>query len=171
MIAPILIREGATSYIQSDLINRKGYHGSVFYQHYMRPYHIEDSVSSVALNADGLAVGVTVCRCKGDPPFSDQDRATVELFNKLLTTKIGKPLATSYHISAGTLSPRLRDTLVALIEGDSEKLLARRLKISPSTAHEYAAAIYKHFRVRGRTDLMAYLLKREPKLLLGSVSR
>src|SRR5262249_17231606 len=58
------------------------------------------------------------------------------------------------------LSPRLRQTLTALLEGDSEKQTARRLRLSVNTVHEYVTALYRHFGVASRAELLAPFLRR-----------
>ena len=58
------------------------------------------------------------------------------------------------------LSPRLRQTLAYLLEGDSEKQVADRLRLSHDTTHQYVTALYRHFGVGSRAQLMAHVLKR-----------
>jgi DNA-binding NarL/FixJ family response regulator len=58
------------------------------------------------------------------------------------------------------LSPRLRQTLACLLRGDSEKQLAARLGLSPATIHQYVTALYRHFGVTSRAQLLALMIKR-----------
>jgi DNA-binding CsgD family transcriptional regulator len=44
-----------------------------------------------------------------------------------------------------------------------EKQIAVALGLRPPTVHEYVGAIYRHFRVAGRAELMAYFLRRSPE--------
>ena len=60
--------------------------------------------------------------------------------------------------AASDLSPRLRQTLERLLAGDAEKQVARRLGLRPATVHEYVTAVYRHFHVSGRAELMAHFL-------------
>jgi DNA-binding NarL/FixJ family response regulator len=57
------------------------------------------------------------------------------------------------------LSPRLRQTLVCLLDGSSEKEAAARLGLSPTTLHQYVTALYRHFGVRSRAQLLARVLR------------
>jgi len=50
--------------------------------------------------------------------------------------------------------------LACLLEGDSEKETAVRLGLSRVTAHQYVTALYRHFRVRSRAQLLAHIIKR-----------
>jgi DNA-binding NarL/FixJ family response regulator len=58
------------------------------------------------------------------------------------------------------LSPRLRQTLACLLEGDGEKQISARLGLRPSTVHEYVTALYRHFGVRSRGQLLALVIRR-----------
>jgi DNA-binding NarL/FixJ family response regulator len=62
-----------------------------------------------------------------------------------------------------SLSPRLRQTLICLLRGDSEKQVASRLGLSHATAHQYVTALYRHFGVRSRGQLLAHALRRATK--------
>ncbi|MGH7279612.1 MAG: helix-turn-helix domain-containing protein, partial [Candidatus Rokuibacteriota bacterium] len=51
-------------------------------------------------------------------------------------------------------------TLACLVEGDSEKQIAARLGLSPTTVHQYVTALYRHFGVRSRGKLLAHIMAR-----------
>ena len=51
-------------------------------------------------------------------------------------------------------------TLGGLLDGDGEKQAAARLGISPATVREYVQALYRHFGVTTRAELMADFLRR-----------
>jgi DNA-binding NarL/FixJ family response regulator len=57
------------------------------------------------------------------------------------------------------LSPRLRQTLSGLLAGNSEKQVAATLGLSKHTVHLYVTAIYRHFGVNSRGELLALLLR------------
>ncbi len=67
------------------------------------------------------------------------------------------PEAQSLHElpEVADLPPRLRQTLTALLAGDSEKQVALRLQISPHTVHVYVKSLYKRFGVASRGELLA----------------
>lgn len=58
-------------------------------------------------------------------------------------------------VHAQSLPPRLRRTLQALLDGDSEKEAAKRMGLSPHTVHEYVRDLYRHFGVRSRAELLS----------------
>jgi DNA-binding NarL/FixJ family response regulator len=71
--------------------------------------------------------------------------------------------ATSSPAEAEALSPRLSQTLDALLAGDSEKQIAQKLSISQHTVHVYVKTLYKGFGVSSRGELLArFINKRDP---------
>lgn len=60
------------------------------------------------------------------------------------------------------LPPRRRQVLDALLEGKSEKEVAKLLKLSVHTVHVHVKAIYKQFGVTTRAELLAACLGSKP---------
>jgi DNA-binding CsgD family transcriptional regulator len=58
------------------------------------------------------------------------------------------------------LSRRQRQTLQLLLKGDIEKEVAAKLGVSRHTVHVYVKALYKHFGVSSRGELLAKCLSR-----------
>lgn len=56
------------------------------------------------------------------------------------------------------LPPRQRQTLERLLQGDSEKQIALRLKLSPHTIHSYVKALHKRLSVSSRGELLSRFL-------------
>ncbi len=97
---------------------------------------------------------------KGGPPETPlpddaltRKRRMVALFCKLLGDQHldGHKLPENQN----PLSPRERQTLEHLLEGNSEKQIAARLGISRHTVHVYVKALYKRFGVYSRGELLA----------------
>src|SRR5262245_12911186 len=84
-------------------------------------------------------------------------RGAMETSDLLL---IGCALVSALEPGPDALSPRLRQTLACLLEGDAEKQVAARLGLSPTTTHQYVTALYRHFGVRSRAQLLALVIKR-----------
>lgn len=69
------------------------------------------------------------------------------------------------HASGGVvsdvvgLSPRMRQTLQCLIEGDSERQTALKLKISQHTVHVYVKQLYKRFNANSRGELLSRFVR------------
>jgi hypothetical protein len=47
-----------------------------------------------------------------------------------------------------------------LLEGDADKQVAHRLNLSAHTVNQYTKQIFRHFKVSGRTELLARWLRR-----------
>jgi DNA-binding CsgD family transcriptional regulator len=56
------------------------------------------------------------------------------------------------------LSPRLLQTLDALLKGQPEKQIASDLGISPHTVHDYVKVLYRKYGVNSRAELLALVL-------------
>jgi len=120
--------------------------------------HQLTSVYRIA-GGDGISV-ICLQRAIGERDFSPSEQRLLRFFHAELGRLIAGPLVSATEPNHETLSPRLRQTLACLLEGDSEKLVARRLRISQATTHQYVTALYRRFRVRSRAELLAYMLRR-----------
>src|SRR5687767_11294301 len=60
------------------------------------------------------------------------------------------------------LSPRLRQTLRHLLEGDGEKQIAAKLGVSRHTVHVYVKSLYRRFDVCSRSELLAHFIRTRP---------
>lgn len=125
-------------------------------------YHTVTSVFRV--NDDGAISGIALNREIGDRDFSERERRLLEFFHGELGRLIGGPLVSATEPGVVQLSPRLRQTLACLLEGDSEKQVAGRLSLSQPTVHQYVTMLYRRFKVRSRAQLIARVLQRSPRL-------
>jgi DNA-binding NarL/FixJ family response regulator len=69
------------------------------------------------------------------------------------------PTATRVVENGAILSPRLQQTLLCLLQGQSEKEAAASLQLSRATTHQYITLLYRHFGVRSRAQLLASVLQ------------
>jgi DNA-binding CsgD family transcriptional regulator len=104
--------------------------------------------------------GIILCRARGEPNFDLRERVLIREALATLGPLVGGPLARFSDPSPHDLAPRVRQVLACLLQGDADKQVASRLKISPFTVNQYTKTIYRHFRVRGRVELMARWLRR-----------
>jgi DNA-binding CsgD family transcriptional regulator len=93
---------------------------------------------------------LTFLRSHLQPDFTARDRATMKLISPMLTSEEPR-----------SLSPRLQQVLDDLLRGLSEKECARHLNLSCHTVHDYVKAIYKHFKVGSRGQLLATFLRKD----------
>lgn len=108
----------------------------------------------------GESSGIVMLRAKGRRDFSGRDRALVRETNARLSRLVGKELARCDEPTPRELAPRCRQVLIGLLQGEGDKQVAARLSLGMHTVNEYTKLIYRHFGVRGRSELMARWIKR-----------
>lgn len=141
-----------------SVIDLTSWHGGRHYNDYVRPSKLEDRITS-SLNlpaSPGAPVQVIVLhRDTGDKWFPRSATRLVRLFHDELRLALNKRLVLPGSAAdVAHLSPRLRDVLSCLLEGDTEKQAARRLGISRHTVSNHVQRLYRHFDVRSRAELM-----------------
>jgi DNA-binding CsgD family transcriptional regulator len=89
---------------------------------------------------------------------AQRKRRLVASFCKMLGEQLveGKPAP----VIDPPLSPRERQTLELLLNGDAEKQIANRLSLSKHTVHVYVKSLYKRFDVCSRGELLAKWVQR-----------
>jgi DNA-binding CsgD family transcriptional regulator len=87
-------------------------------------------------------------------PFSEHDAYLTDLcLSEMAWPFSGDTTATDPRIE--TLQPRLKKVMDLLLQGDSEKQVAFKLKLSPHTVHEYVKDLYSELGVNSRGELLA----------------
>ena len=145
-----------------QLMEDRAWYRSEFYNEHLKPeFGLDHCINSFReLSADGTSDYITVHRAAGDRDFSPRERRLVSFFHTELAHRIGSALiAAKDRRDLSRLSPRLRQTLECLQQGDGEKQVASRLGLSRPTVHQYVMALYRHFGVCSRAELLAYFLR------------
>jgi DNA-binding CsgD family transcriptional regulator len=136
------------------------YHGMIYNQ-YRRPANADHTLMSLSRVSNPSAICVIApTRERRERDFSAREARLLNLFHEELGPLVGRSLVSATEPSPQKLSPRLRQTLMCLLEGDAEKHVAARLSLSIATTHQYVTAIYRHFRVHSRAQLLAHAIKR-----------
>ena len=143
-----------------QLVSDAVWYRSASYE-YRRLNGVDHQITSVYQVSDDAAIS-TVClqRAAGERDFSPREQRLLNFFHGELGRLIGRSIVSATEPSPEKLSPRLRQTLACLLEGDSEKQVADRLGLSHSTTHQYVTALYRHFKVQSRAQLLAHAIKR-----------
>jgi DNA-binding CsgD family transcriptional regulator len=118
--------------------------------------------SVLEVSDDGAISGIALNQAIGEGDFSPREQRLIQFFHAEIGRLIGGPLASTTGRGIEGLSPRLRQTLACLLEGDSEKQVAARLGLSTTTVHQYVTSLYRHFGVRSRPQLLAHVFKLLP---------
>ena len=112
------------------------------------------------LDEPGEMSGVILTRPMGERDFSARQKAIVAEAHAQIAPLLGGPLARFVEPAPSQLPPRRRQVLRCLLEGDGNKQVAARLGISRHTANEHTKAIFRHFDVASRAELLARWVRR-----------
>jgi DNA-binding CsgD family transcriptional regulator len=99
--------------------------------------------------------GVIALRQKARRDFDPAHKTILEEAQSLVAPLVGGPLARFTEPSPSDLPLRARQVLRCLLEGERDKQVAARLGLSPLTVNVHTKAIYRHFGVSGRVELLA----------------
>ncbi len=144
-----------------EVVPDRAYYRSLVFDRYLRPGNVHHRLGSIFPTVGGDAISMLhLYRPRSEPEFSSRERALLGFFHQELGPLVGRALVSAAEPSPTSLSPRLRQTLACLVEGDSEKQVAERLGVSRPTAHQYVTALYRRFSVNSRGQLLAHVLKR-----------
>ena len=157
----MLKKAGRLTVPRSQVVDDRRWHRSSSYQ-LARMIGIETSITTF-LPIHGATddySGWFLFRAEGKGDFGERERRIVELLHEEITGLIGGALARYSDASPMDLAPRVRQVLCCLLEGDSDKQIASRLRLSVHTVNQYTKVIYCHFRVSGRAELLARWLRR-----------
>lgn len=132
---------------------------------YHREYHTHTGSEHLlycfrSVPGDNRWCALTLTRLAGERDFTPRQKAVVAEANRLVAPLIGGPLAGFTEPSPLELAPRVRQVLACLLEGDSDKQITARLGLGTHTVNQYVKAIFKHFHVNSRPELLALWVRR-----------
>jgi DNA-binding CsgD family transcriptional regulator len=147
--------------VRRQLIPDREWYRTAHYLKYHRPAGIDHHVVSFwEMTGDRVDV-IGLHRYTGDRDFTERELNQLQLFHAELARLIGPVLVSpDDRFSPTRLPPRVRETLQCLQEGDSEKQAAARMGLSVPTVHQYVTALYRHYQVSSRAELLARVLRR-----------
>jgi DNA-binding CsgD family transcriptional regulator len=145
-----------------QLIPDRDWYGSIVYNECHRAIRIDHCLgSTLELAADGRFSCIILHRATGMPDFAPRHAQLLHLFHEELGRLMGPVLVLAGDpFSPTRLPPRVQETLRCLLEGDGEKQAAARMGLSKETVHQYVKALYRHYRVASRAELLAWVLRR-----------
>lgn len=134
------------------------------YNEFRRAAFNDDFVVSIIPHENGVHTLIDLNQDSADPRPTQRTKSQLKLLHRLIDPYIGTELASGSQLGVAGLSPKLRATLELLLDGATEKAIAARLGVRRTTVHENVGKIYRHFQVRSRAELMAYFIRRRPRL-------
>jgi DNA-binding CsgD family transcriptional regulator len=123
-----------------------------------RPFGIDHSLYCRLALPDGTDVSVGIQRSPGDPLFGEREKAILHLLHTNAPHVYAAPPLARPELDG--LAPRLRPVLRYLLQGDADKDVAAKLRLSRHTVHRYAQAIYRELGVHSRGELLAQYVRR-----------
>jgi len=148
------LRERQSTRTRQQLIDDRDFYRTPFFNEMLKPGGFDHGLLSRYVLGPGRRMHELVFnRVVGEPAFGQRDCRMLQLFHDELGPAVERSLGLF------RLAPRLRQTLEALLQGDSEKQAALRLGLSVHTVHEYVTALYRRFDVSSRPELLARFLR------------
>src|SRR5262245_54050427 len=146
---------------RSDLIAHRDWYASTYYEVHraLRADHTLCCFRAISGTPDEYAE-VFLARATGERDFSAWSRAVAAEAAAVIAPLVGGALARFAEPAPSALPPRTRAVLRCLLEGDGDKQVAARLRLSQLTVNVYTKAIYKHFGVSSRAELLARWVRR-----------
>jgi DNA-binding CsgD family transcriptional regulator len=145
---------GGTTHVRREIIADNDWYPCLCYQVVHRPLRVEHQIYSFTrlAGSDDTCSGVLVFRAIGSPEFGERERAVVAALHATVTAELGGGLARFFDPDPAALSPRVRDVLRCVLEGDGDKQIAARLRISIFTVNQSVKTIFRHFGVQSRAE-------------------
>lgn len=143
-----------------QVVSNAVYRRAAVFDRHLRPGDVYYRLASMSKTMDRSICLLHLQRGSRERDFSPRDQAILELFHRELGPLVGRALISATEPTPMNLPRRLRQTLACLVEGDTEKQVASRLRVSHATAHQYVTALYRRFGVSGRAQLLAHVIKR-----------
>jgi DNA-binding CsgD family transcriptional regulator len=158
----LLRRKGRLTLPRSQVVDDRRWHRCALYQVAAKMIGVDNALCSFVPihRASDEYSGWIIFRAEGKRDFAERERRIIELLHEEIAGMVGGALARFSDSSPMDLAPRVRQVLCCLLEGDSDKQIASRLRLSMHTVNQYTKLIYRHFGVSGRAELLARWLRR-----------
>lgn len=147
------------TFTREQLVDDRIWYHSDHVQRLRRGARVDSFIYSGYAPGRDAVVALSLHRAWGARAFSERERRLIDAFHRACVFLHEPPRDLSPAMLRG-LTPRLRGTLRGLARGRSEKQLAAELGLSPHTVHDYVKALYRHFGVQSRAELLALCVAR-----------
>jgi DNA-binding CsgD family transcriptional regulator len=146
---------------RDEIWGRETWYRSKTFNEIHRACGIDDYVMSVrATDIPGRSLSIWVHRQVGEHGFTDRDRAQVCVVHDIISHELGAFLARADEPRLAPLTARQRQVLARLLRGDSEKQIAYEFDLGRATVHDHVLALYRHFAVSSRGELLSRFIGR-----------
>jgi DNA-binding CsgD family transcriptional regulator len=158
-----LMRDDGICLSRRQVIDDRDWYGSPDFLDVHRTFgmdHILWCFGSVPDRAGSEFGGVVLYRAIGRRDFGARELSIVREAHAGVAALLGGPLARFHEPSPRDLSPRVRQVLAGLLDGEADKQIAARLGLSGYTVNQHTKRIFRHFGVNGRPELLARWIRR-----------
>ncbi|MBO6738678.1 MAG: helix-turn-helix transcriptional regulator [Phycisphaerales bacterium] len=158
---------GETLVLSRDQIwGRETWYRSHTFNEIHRECGIDDYIISICpTNIEDRCTTLWLHKGVGSRDFTNRERVIVSMLHMIINQEIGTYLAAADEPKLATLTKRRREVLERLLMGDSEKQIAFHFDVARATIHDHVLAIYRHFDVSSRGELLAKFIGRaKPRL-------
>jgi len=122
---------------------------------------IDDYVISICpTTIPGRCTTLWLHKGVGSRDFTPREQSIISLIHMTINKEIGTYLAAADEPALSSLTARRLQVLDRLIAGDSEKQIAYQLEVGKAAIHDHVLAIYRHFKVSSRGELLSLFIGR-----------
>ena len=153
---------GKTMVLSRDQIwGRETWYRSHTFNDIHRECGIDDYVISICpTNIAGRCTTLWLHKGVGSRDFTAREQGIISLIHITINNEIGSYLAAADEPAMSSLTHRRLEVLELLIKGDSEKQIAFELGVGKAAIHDHVLAIYRHFVVCSRGELLSKFIGR-----------
>jgi DNA-binding CsgD family transcriptional regulator len=145
---------------REQLMGNDEWYRSWDYETICRPLGTDDYLlSAIRLSTEPTFQHFLLHRPTGERRFLPRERRLMRRFHVEFSRHYGRAIVRPSAAPFPELSPRLRQTLRCLMEGDSVKQAAARMGLSRHTVHDYVVDLYRRTGVCTRGELLALCLR------------
>lgn len=147
-------RAARTVATREQLLEDGPWYSGRFFNEFMRPARLDDAIALKFCEGNEIRL-LILQRALNDQQFERRQLRIVRAFAIELQNHFGRSLSRRDGFSVQDLSPRQRQVLLFLLDGDSIKQVALRIGTSRHTVQDYVKALYQRFDVHSRGELVA----------------
>tara|TARA_R110002073_G_scaffold118918_6_gene259540 strand:+ start:63925 stop:64725 length:801 start_codon:yes stop_codon:yes gene_type:complete len=153
---------GQTMVLSRDQIwGKETWYRSHTFNEIHRECGIDDYVISICpTNIPGRCTTLWLHKGVGTRDFTPREQGIISLIHMTINNEIGTYLAAADEPALSSLTVRRLQVLDHLIAGDSEKQIAFKLEVGKAAIHDHVLAIYRHYEVSSRGELLAKFIGR-----------
>tara|TARA_R110002072_G_scaffold42064_21_gene118898 strand:- start:172462 stop:173259 length:798 start_codon:yes stop_codon:yes gene_type:complete len=146
---------------RDQIWGRASWYRSHTFNEIHRECGIDDYVISICpTNIPGRCTTLWLHKGVGSQDFTQREQEIISMVHMTINTEIGTYLAAADEPALSSLTNRRLQVLDRLLAGDSEKQIAYQLEVGKAAIHDHVLAIYRHFGVSSRGELLAKFIGR-----------